>query len=220
MRSAGADTGAATGADTVTPAAGAAAAYVPAAAGTSAEAKTVGRGLCRPGTCSSRTTWKLVPPKPKADTPPRRIPSGPVSLHGRRVVLTLAGVRSQSTFSLGVTKLSEGARTFSWRERTILNMPAVPAEALRWPMFDFTEPRAMLPGLAPAAPKILSMLSSSVASPTRVDVPWASMAVTVAGSSPARSQARATASCWPTGLGAVIPLPLPSEEPPTLRMVA
>ena len=85
-------------------------------------------------------------------------------------------------------------------------------------MLDFTEPRAIEPALAPAAPKILSMLSNSVASPTRVDVPCASMAVAVAGSTPARSQARATANCWPTGLGAVMPLPLPSEEPPTERI--
>ena len=49
----------------------------------------------------------------------------------------------------------------------------------------------------------------------RVEVPCAS--ISVAGrrvDSPACAQARSTASRWPTGLGAVMPLPLPSLEPP------
>ena len=29
--------------------------------------------VSRPGTCSSSTTWKLVPPKPNAETPARRM---------------------------------------------------------------------------------------------------------------------------------------------------
>ena len=87
-------------------------------------------------------------------------------------------------------------------------------------MLDFTEPRAIERGAAPAAPKTAVRLASSEASPTRVEVPWASTAPAVAGSAPARSQARSTASCWPTGLGAVMPLPLPSDEPPTPRMTA
>ena len=85
-------------------------------------------------------------------------------------------------------------------------------------MFDFTEPRAIEPGLAPAAPKIARTLSNSEASPTRVEVPCASIAVAKDGSTPARSQAREMASFCPTGLGAVMPLPLPSDEPPMPRM--
>ncbi len=158
-----------------------------------------------------------MPPKPKADTPPARTPEAGAS-QARRAVLTRHGLVSQSTLSLGWLKFSEGARTFSCSWRTILNSPAVPAAALRWPMLDLTEPSAIWPGLAPAPPKTSDSDSSSAASPTRVDVPCASMAVTVAGSRPERSQARRTASCWPTGLGAVMPLPLPSEEPPTARM--
>ncbi len=87
-------------------------------------------------------------------------------------------------------------------------------------MLDFTEPSAMECGAAPAAPKTAVRLVSSEASPTRVEVPCASTAPAVDGSTPARSQARCTASCWPTGFGAVMPLPLPSEEPPTPRMTA
>jgi len=37
---------------------------------------------------------------------------------------------------------------------------------------------------------------------------------------PAPCQARSTARRWPIGLGAVIPLPLPSLEPPTPRTTA
>ena len=158
-----------------------------------------------------------MPPKPNAETAPRRTPSTP-SGHGRRAVLTANGIRCQSTFSLGVRKFRLGASTFSCSERVILNSPAVPAAALRWPMLDFTEPSATDPGASPAAPKTASSEASSAASPTRVEVPCASTAPTVPGSTPALAQARVTASCCPTGLGAVMPLPLPSEEPPTPRM--
>ena len=158
-----------------------------------------------------------MPPNPNALTPARRTPPSGVA-QSRSRVFTAHGAVSQSTFSLGLTKFSEGAWTFSCSERTILYSPAVPAAALRWPMFDLTDPRAIVPGATPAAPKILARLSSSAASPTLVDVPCASIAPTVAGSTPERSQARETASCWPIGLGAVMPLPLPSEEPPMLRM--
>ena len=40
-----------------------------------------------PGTCSSRTTWKFVPPKPKAERPARRTPQAGFS-HSRSSVLT------------------------------------------------------------------------------------------------------------------------------------
>ena len=87
-------------------------------------------------------------------------------------------------------------------------------------MLDLTEPSATPRTGAPAAPNTAVRLSSSVASPTRVEVPCASMAETVAGSTPACSQARCTARRWPIGLGAVMPLPLPSLEPPMPRMTA
>ena len=61
-------------------------------------------------------------------------------------------------------------------------------------MFDLTEPSAIEPAPAPAAPNTLVRLSSSDASPTRVDVPCASIMVAVAGSTPACRQARSTAS--------------------------
>ena len=187
--------------------------------GTSAAAKLRAGGRCRPGTCSSTTTWKLVPPNPNALTPPRRTSFSGAS-HGRRCVLTAKGRVSQSTLGFGFSKCRLGASCFSCSERTILNSPAEPAAALRWPMFDLTDPRAMERGAAPAAPKTAVRLASSEASPTRVEVPCASTAPAVAGSTPARCHARSTASCCPTGFGAVMPLPLPSEDPPTPRMTA
>ena len=66
-----------------------------------------------------------------------------------------------------------------------VSAPAAPAAALRWPTFDFTEPSAIEPGAAPALPKTSVRLLSSVASPTRVEVPCASTNVAVAGSTPA-----------------------------------
>ena len=59
-----------------------------------------------------------------------------------------------------------------------------------------------------------------MASPTLVEVPCASMAEAEAGFRAALSHARSTASRCPTGFGAVMPLPLPSLEPPRPRRTA
>ena len=61
---------------------------------------------------------------------------------------------------------------------------------------------------------------SSTTSPTLVDVPCPSTLSPGSGATPTRSQARSTASFWPIGLGAVMPLPLPSELAPMPRMTA
>ncbi len=87
-------------------------------------------------------------------------------------------------------------------------------------MFDFTDPSGIDPASAPAAPITCARLSTSTTSPTRVDVPWPSMRPAVAGDSPAFFQARSIASLWPTGFGAVMPLPRPSLEPPMPRSTA
>ena len=87
-------------------------------------------------------------------------------------------------------------------------------------MLDLTDPSGMLRGAAPAARSTSPSASTSTTSPTRVDVPWPSISDAVAGDSPALCQARSTASRWPIGLGAVIPLPRPSLAPPTPRTTA
>src|SRR6266511_312750 len=125
----------------------------------------------RPGTYSSITTWKLVPPKPNALTPPERAPPGGGAGHPRSEVVTRNGVSAQSTFGFGSTKFRLGASTLWCRLIAILNSPAVPAAPLRWPMLDFTEPSATEPGAAPALANTSVRLDSSAASPTRVEVP-------------------------------------------------
>ena len=87
-------------------------------------------------------------------------------------------------------------------------------------MLDLTEPSAIEPGSSPAPEKASMRLETSTTSPTRVDVPWPSMSVHCAGDRPELRHARSTASRWPTGLGAVMPLPLPSLAPPTPRTTA
>src|SRR3954468_24558842 len=57
----------------------------------------------RPGTCSSSTAWKFVPPKPNALTPATRVP--PLAgVQSRGSVLPANGVADQSTFALGGAK--------------------------------------------------------------------------------------------------------------------
>ena len=87
-------------------------------------------------------------------------------------------------------------------------------------MLDLTDPSAIEPGSAPEPPKTSPRLASSLASPTRVEVPCASTAEAAVGFRPAFAQARSTASRCPTGFGAVIPLPFPSLEPPRPRRTA
>ena len=86
-------------------------------------------------------------------------------------------------------------------------------------MLDLTEPRAIEPGRMPS-PNTAERLSTSTTSPTRVEVPCPSTRVAVRGESPAFFQARSIARRCPTGLGAVMPLPLPSLAPPIPRRTA
>ena len=64
------------------------------------------------------------------------------------------------------------------------------------------------------------MLCASTTSPTRVEVPWPSISVPTVGDRPAFFQARSMQNFWPMGLGAVMPLPLPSLDPPMPRSTA
>ena len=87
-------------------------------------------------------------------------------------------------------------------------------------MLDLTEPSAIEPGATAAPLKTSIRLLTSTTSPTRVDVPWPSISVHWAGDSPELRHARSTERRCPTGLGAVMPLPLPSLAPPTPRTTA
>ncbi len=148
--------------------------------------------VSRSGTYSSMTRWKLVPPKPNALTPATREWSAATS-QSRSSVFTANGDPLQSTLELGRSKLMLGGSTLPCSASVALSMPAAPAAALRWPMFDLTEPSAIEPG-ATCAPENASIrLFNSTASPTLVEVPCPSIRVHSAGDSPAFRQARSTA---------------------------
>ena len=87
-------------------------------------------------------------------------------------------------------------------------------------MLDLTDPSATEPGSTPAPEKTSMRLVTSTTSPTRVDVPWPSISVHWAGDRPELRHARSTESRCPVGLGAVMPLPLPSLAPPIPRTTA
>ena len=99
-------------------------------------------------------------------------------------------------------------------------MPAAPAAAFEVAdvRLDRAERDRSRGELAPEKASI--RLLSSTASPTLVEVPWPSIRVHSAGDTPALRQARSIAKRCPTGLGAVIPLPLPSLALPTPRTTA
>ena len=165
---------------------------------------------------SSIATWKLVPPNPKAETLARRIlPSG----HASALVITRNGHFVQSTIGLGVSKFTEGGKTLLYKANEVLIRAAIPAAALACPIWLFTLPKPMVPGLA-YGPNNSVNASNSTASPTRVPVPCASTKLTSAGVYSTCSKAFSTAIFCPLGLGAVIPFPFPSEEAPTARITA
>ena len=97
-----------------------------------------------PGTCSSITTWKLVPPKPNALTPATRVAPSATS-QSRASVLTANGDADQSRLGFGRSKFRLGGSTLSRSAKAVLSRPAAPAAALRWPMLDLTEPSATEP---------------------------------------------------------------------------
>ncbi len=90
------------------------------------------------GGASSRTTWALVPPKPKELTPARAGPSwsgqgtARVGISYGRVAGSMAGLR--------FSRLMWGGMVRCLRLRTVLISPATPAADSVCPMFVLTEP--------------------------------------------------------------------------------
>ena len=87
-------------------------------------------------------------------------------------------------------------------------------------MFDLTEPSGTEPVARPASPKTALSDSTSTTSPTRVEVPCPSSRPRLLRGTPAACHARWMARRWPTGLGAVMPLPRPSLDPAMPRSTA
>ncbi len=90
-------------------------------------------------------TWKLVPPKPNAETLARRTLS---VFQSSSLVITRNGQVAQSTVGFGVSKLTDGGNTLLYKASEVLIKEAIPAAALAWPIWLFTLPKPMVPGLA------------------------------------------------------------------------
>ena len=116
-------------------------------------------------------------------------------------------------FGFGRSKLMLGGSTLSWSAIAVLKSPAAPAAPLRWPMFDFTDPSAIAPGATSApentSPNALDL--DDVADARRRAV--ALHSEHFAGDRPACARPARRRAAGPTGLGAVMPLPLPSLAP-------
>ena len=180
-----------------------------------------GSGGAGRGRAPRATTWKLVPPKPKALTPPRRTPParlGPVAQLG---VDARTGRCPSRRSGWGRTKFRLGGEHLSCSERDHLEQPGGAGGGLE--VADVGLHRAEGDGAGRgtggAEDGGEAAQLRGVADPgggaVRLDRRrrWR-------GRARRASQARSTASCWPTGLGAVMPLPLPSEEPPMPRITA
>jgi len=165
-----------------------------------------------PAPCCSSTTWALMPPKPNALTPARR-GAAPDS-HGRTVRIGSNLVSASS--GCGSSQCSVGGSSPWWTASAALIRPATPAAGIVWPIIDFTEP---IPTGGPS-PNTCASVRSSASSPVGVPVPCASISPTVAGSRPAASHARASASAWPATRGFIRLDSLPSLATPVPRMTA
>ena len=110
---------------------------------------------------------------PNADTPARRgaAPRGQAA----SVDCTKNGLDAKSICGLGRSKLRLGGSCSFSSARMVLIRPATPAAEARWPMLVFAEPMPQKPRLSVRARKARVSAVTSIGSPTRVPVPWASM---------------------------------------------
>jgi hypothetical protein len=130
------------------------------------------------------TTWKFVPPNPKALTPACR--AAGAGGHGRDSPTEKAnGLRPGSQKGFGSFRWIVPGRTPVCRAQATLISPASPAAHLVCPSWDFTEPIVQLAGSAPFSVNTAVRVASSARSPTTVPVPCASIMPTSAGDTPA-----------------------------------
>ncbi len=95
-------------------------------------------------------------------------------------------MRSSPSFGLGSSH-NVGGSTRWCRASAALITPATPAAGMVWLIIDLTVPTAQR-GCSPARPpNTRASASISVASPTAVPVPWASISPTLRGSIPLAS---------------------------------
>eukprot|EP00967_Tisochrysis_lutea_P125730 scaffold211702_cov27-Tisochrysis_lutea.AAC.7 len=106
-------------------------------------------------------------------------------------------------------KCAVGTSVWFLRQRAALSRPVIPAAALAWPTFPFTEPIAQkLPrvatsaGPAPAFANASVSERASIPSPTSVPVAWHSTMVSEAALTAAWASAALTVARWPATPGA------------------
>jgi hypothetical protein len=123
-------------------------------------------------THSSSTTWTLLPPAPNELTPARR--GSPPVTQSTPARATTKGLSAKSIRGFARSKCSvAGMRR--WRiASTVLISPAAPAAAVRWPMFDFSDPIRQNRLRSVVVRKALVSASTSIGSPSGVAVPCAS----------------------------------------------
>ena len=135
------------------------------------------------------------------------------SCQSRSSVFTRNGEVAQSTFGFGSRKFRLGGSTLSCSAMVILNSPAAPAAALGGRCSTSPSQARSSRGRCRCGPKTAVRLSSSTRRRRGSRCRVLRRRTRSTGRRRHCCQARSTARRWPTGLGAVIPLPLPSLEP-------
>ncbi|GGL15028.1 hypothetical protein GCM10012284_57120 [Mangrovihabitans endophyticus] len=170
---------------------------------------------------SSMMACALVPLSPNEETPARRGSSA--RGHDRSSVSRRTVPALQSTCVDGVSTCNVRGNVSCRIAITILMIPATPAAAWVWLMFDFTEPSSSGRCGSRPRPYVAISACASTGSPSVVPVPCASTTSTWSADSRAFTSAASITRCCDGPFGAVRPLDAPSEftaEPrSTARMV-
>ena len=119
----------------------------------------------------------------------------------------------------GVVKLATGGIVPCCIASTTFTKPAMPAVSKEWPMLALTLPSGIFRLPRSSRGKTSAKADSSVASPTWVEVAWASIYCTSCGPMAPR-YARFIAKACPDFIGAQRLLPRPSAEMPMSRIRA
>ncbi|PSK62140.1 hypothetical protein B0E53_05957 [Micromonospora sp. MH33] len=176
-----------------------------------------GSGRAGASSGCSRTRWVLVPLIPNDETAARRGRS--TAGHGVGSVTRVTAPAVQSTCGVGRSTCRVAGTTPCRMARTILMIPAMPAAAWVWPMFDLIDPSSSGAASPRSCPYVASRACASIGSPRVVPVPCASTTSTRSGVSFAPARACRMTRCWEGPLGAVRPLLAPSWFTAELRMI-
>ncbi len=130
-----------------------------------------------------RTTWALVPPMPKEETPATRSSPGCGQSVSSRWTARPSSPRG--IFGLAVSKLRLGGICPWSRASSVLSRPTMPAAPSRWPTLVLAEPTSSGAPQCRPAPTTAPRAAASMGSPTGVPVPCSSTYCAERGSMPA-----------------------------------